>query len=29
MSGVMSRSLGKNIVIENVVGAAGSVGVGV
>ena len=28
MSGVMSRSLGKNIVIENVVGAAGSVGVG-
>jgi tripartite-type tricarboxylate transporter receptor subunit TctC len=28
MSDVMSRSLGKNIVIENVTGASGSVGVG-
>jgi tripartite-type tricarboxylate transporter receptor subunit TctC len=28
ISGVMSRSLGKNVVIANVVGAAGSVGVG-
>jgi len=28
VSGVMSRSLGRNIVVENVTGASGSVGVG-